>query len=118
LNTESFLSAASFQHTISVLSNAAIEGKRDDLHGLKESVIIGKLIPAGTGFRRRHEKRQALAAATALAMQMHLLGEADQPLEEAETVMAGDIADPLGVATSNPTGKPESSDEAVTAEGS
>ena len=71
LNTESFLSAASFQHTISVLSNAAIEGKRDDLHGLKESVIIGKLIPAGTGFRRRQEKREALASATALAMNMH-----------------------------------------------
>ena len=51
LNTESFLSAASFQHTISVLAEAAIEGRRDDLHGLKESVIIGKLIPAGTGYR-------------------------------------------------------------------
>ena len=52
LSTESFLSAASFQHTISVLANAAIEGRRDDLRGLKESVIIGKLIPAGTGFDR------------------------------------------------------------------
>ncbi len=51
LNTDSFLSAASFQHTISVLANAAIEGKVDELRGLKESVIIGKLIPAGTGFR-------------------------------------------------------------------
>jgi len=71
LNTESFLSAASFQHTISVLSNAAIEGKHDELHGLKESVIIGKLIPAGTGFRRRQEKREALAAAATLAMEMH-----------------------------------------------
>lgn len=70
LNTESFLSAASFQHTISVLSTAAIEGKRDDLHGLKESVIIGKLIPAGTGFRRRQEKRKALTEATSLAMSM------------------------------------------------
>jgi DNA-directed RNA polymerase subunit beta' len=70
LNTESFLSAASFQHTISVLSNAAIEGKRDELHGLKESVIIGKLIPAGTGFRRRQEKKEALDAAAALAMEM------------------------------------------------
>lgn len=53
LSTESFLSASSFQHTISVLSQAAIEGKRDDLYGLKENVIIGKLIPAGTGFRHR-----------------------------------------------------------------
>ena len=50
LSTDSFLAAASFQHTISVLANAAIEGRRDNLHGLKESVIIGKLIPAGTGF--------------------------------------------------------------------
>jgi DNA-directed RNA polymerase subunit beta' len=53
LNTESFLSAASFQHTISVLASAAIEGKVDPLRGLKESVIIGKLIPAGTGFKAK-----------------------------------------------------------------
>jgi DNA-directed RNA polymerase subunit beta' len=51
LNTDSFLSASSFQHTINVLANAAIEGKLDRLHGLKENVIIGKLIPAGTGYR-------------------------------------------------------------------
>jgi DNA-directed RNA polymerase subunit beta' len=50
LNTESFLSASSFQHTIKVLAGAAIEGKVDYLRGLKENVIIGKLIPAGTGF--------------------------------------------------------------------
>jgi DNA-directed RNA polymerase subunit beta' len=50
LNTESFLSASSFQHTISVLAQAAIEGKRDELFGLKENVILGKLIPAGTGY--------------------------------------------------------------------
>ena len=50
LSTESFLSAASFQHTIRVLAGAAIEGKVDYLRGLKENVIIGKLIPAGTGF--------------------------------------------------------------------
>ena len=50
LATESFLSAASFQHTIRVLAAAAIEGRRDALLGLKENVIIGKLIPAGTGF--------------------------------------------------------------------
>jgi len=50
LNTDSFLSAASFQHTISVLASAAIEGKVDSLRGLKENVLLGKLIPAGTGF--------------------------------------------------------------------
>ena len=52
LATESFLSAASFQETTKVLTDAAIEGKVDNLVGLKENVIIGKLIPAGTGLRR------------------------------------------------------------------
>jgi len=52
LNTESFLSAASFQETSSVLTEAAIKGKVDHLLGLKENVMIGKLIPAGTGLRQ------------------------------------------------------------------
>jgi len=52
LATESFLSAASFQETTKVLTDASIEGKVDNLHGLKENVIIGKLIPAATGLRR------------------------------------------------------------------
>jgi DNA-directed RNA polymerase subunit beta' len=51
LNTESFLSSASFQETSRVLVNAAIEGRVDELRGLKENVIIGKVIPAGTGWR-------------------------------------------------------------------
>jgi len=54
LSTDSFLSAASFQHTIKVLAGAAIEGKEDPLYGLKENVIIGKLIPAGTGYWSYH----------------------------------------------------------------
>jgi len=49
LNTRSWLSAASFQHTTHVLTEAAIWGKKDELIGLKENVILGKLIPAGTG---------------------------------------------------------------------
>ena len=52
LATESFLSAASFQETTKVLTDAAIEGKVDHLLGLKENVIIGKLIPAATGLKR------------------------------------------------------------------
>ena len=52
LATESFLSAASFQETTRVLTEAAIRGKVDPLLGLKENVIIGKLIPAGTGLKR------------------------------------------------------------------
>ena len=51
LTTESFLSSASFQETARVLIEAAIEGRRDHLKGLKENVIIGKIIPAGTGFK-------------------------------------------------------------------
>ena len=52
LATDSFLSAASFQETTKVLTDAAIKGKVDELLGLKENVIIGKLIPAGTGLKR------------------------------------------------------------------
>ena len=52
LATDSFLSAASFQETTKVLTDAAIKGKTDELLGLKENVIIGKLIPAGTGLKR------------------------------------------------------------------
>ncbi|MFH1286329.1 MAG: DNA-directed RNA polymerase subunit beta' [Candidatus Magasanikbacteria bacterium] len=55
LSTNSFLSAASFQETARVLINAAITGKVDELSGLKENVIIGRLIPAGTGFREKKE---------------------------------------------------------------
>ena len=53
LSTSSFLSAASFQETARVLIDAAIRGKRDELKGLKENVIIGRLIPAGTGYRKQ-----------------------------------------------------------------
>jgi DNA-directed RNA polymerase subunit beta' len=57
LGTESFISAASFQETTKVLSEAAVKGKRDDLAGLKENVIVGHLIPAGTG-RRTYQNIQ------------------------------------------------------------
>jgi DNA-directed RNA polymerase subunit beta' len=58
LNTESFLAAASFQETTRVLTEAAINGSTDHLVGLKENVIIGKLIPAGTGVEQRRELRE------------------------------------------------------------
>lgn len=63
LNTDSFLAAASFQETTRVLTDAAVRGAKDTLRGLKENVIIGKLIPVGTGFATR---RQALDGVTAL----------------------------------------------------
>ncbi len=58
LNTESFISAASFQETTRVLTEAAVSGKRDHLRGLKENVIIGRLIPAGTGFPNFVDERR------------------------------------------------------------
>ncbi|MCB1046001.1 MAG: hypothetical protein KDC10_02270, partial [Calditrichaeota bacterium] len=76
LNTESFVSAASFQETTRVLTEAAIRGKTDRLVGLKENVIMGHLIPAGTGLAHyellhvedpdlRRQQAEALAAAAA-----------------------------------------------------
>ena len=58
LQTRSFISAASFQETTRVLTEAAVRGLKDDLRGLKENVIVGRLIPAGTGFAA-HEHRRA-----------------------------------------------------------
>jgi DNA-directed RNA polymerase subunit beta' len=68
LSTDSFLSASSFQHTIKVLAGAAIEGKLDNLYGLKENVIIGKLIPAGTGFHT-YQDRELVAPNITLEQQ-------------------------------------------------
>jgi len=59
LATESFISAASFQETTRVLTDAAVTGKRDELRGLKENVIVGRLIPAGTGLAYHRQRRQA-----------------------------------------------------------
>ncbi|HID00861.1 MAG TPA: DNA-directed RNA polymerase subunit beta', partial [Piscirickettsiaceae bacterium] len=59
LATESFISAASFQETTRVLTEAAVSGKRDELIGLKENVIVGRLIPAGTGFAYHKLRREA-----------------------------------------------------------
>ncbi|HSD75304.1 MAG TPA: DNA-directed RNA polymerase subunit beta', partial [Steroidobacteraceae bacterium] len=64
LSTDSFISAASFQETTRVLTEAAIMGKRDELRGLKENVIVGRLIPAGTGLAyHRVRRRQSEAPA-------------------------------------------------------
>ena len=58
LSTDSFISAASFQETTRVLTEAAIMGKKDDLRGLKENVIVGRLIPAGTGLIHHRVRQQ------------------------------------------------------------
>ncbi len=76
LSTDSFISAASFQETTRVLTEAAIMGKRDELRGLKENVIVGRLIPAGTGLAYHRTRRQQAAGEDIAA---------DRGLEEAET---------------------------------
>jgi DNA-directed RNA polymerase subunit beta' len=85
LKTDSFLSAASFQHTINVLANAAIEGKTDELLGLKENVIIGKLIPAGTGFRDKEKHHLRASAGEGESMEAARLSLVDKvPLSAEE----------------------------------
>jgi DNA-directed RNA polymerase subunit beta' len=82
LSTDSFISAASFQETTRVLTEAAIMGKRDELRGLKENVIVGRLIPAGTGLAyHRVRRRQATApeaAATPAPMEETAAGAESQ----------------------------------------
>ncbi len=63
LSTESFISAASFQETTRVLTEASVAGKVDELRGLKENVIVGRLIPAGTGFKYHQMRRSEIAKA-------------------------------------------------------
>lgn len=63
LSTDSFISAASFQETTRVLTEAAIMGKKDELRGLKENVIVGRLIPAGTGLAYHTAKKTVPAQA-------------------------------------------------------
>ena len=85
LATESFISAASFQETTRVLTGASIAGKLDDLRGLKENVIVGRLIPAGTGFSY-HAQRRASALALNEASRVKTVvtaDEAEQALSEA-----------------------------------
>jgi DNA-directed RNA polymerase subunit beta' len=81
LATESFISAASFQETTRVLTEAAVRGMRDDLRGLKENVIVGRLIPAGTGYahhedRRRTQEEILAAELKELDVQQQLKAEA------------------------------------------
>jgi DNA-directed RNA polymerase subunit beta' len=61
LSTDSFISAASFQETTRVLTEAAIMGKKDELRGLKENVIVGRLIPAGTGLAYHNARKKQKA---------------------------------------------------------
>ncbi|NNF17603.1 MAG: DNA-directed RNA polymerase subunit beta' [Gammaproteobacteria bacterium] len=94
LATESFISAASFQETTRVLTEAAVRGLRDDLRGLKENVIVGRLIPAGTGFAHHQEMRQARVVKTTdelLTEELEAQGfTAPGAAESTETEVPGD----------------------------
>ena len=88
LSTDSFISAASFQETTRVLTEAAIMGKRDDLRGLKENVIVGRLIPAGTGLAYHVARRkQALGIDIGEGRELH----------EGDAVASGELLDTPGV---------------------
>jgi DNA-directed RNA polymerase subunit beta' len=90
LSTDSFISAASFQETTRVLTEAAIMGKRDGLRGLKENVIVGRLIPAGTGMayhearkvRENMDDAERRAIAETEAAELALASEQDQDQDE------------------------------------
>ena len=90
LATESFISAASFQETTRVLTEAATKGMQDDLRGLKENVIVGRLIPAGTGYAYHQDRRMQRAEADDAAV----LAAADQAFKaESETAGAENPAE-------------------------
>ncbi len=85
LSTDSFISAASFQETTRVLTEAAIMGKRDELRGLKENVIVGRLIPAGTGLAYHNTRKRQVAAGELLPLVENSPEEA-APVETREQV--------------------------------
>ena len=91
VNTESFISASSFQETTKVLANAAVEGKTDRLEGLKENVIIGKKIPGGTGFKDYKYLDATLKSDIAEEIETEAETDADGINEEIETV--SDLSD-------------------------
>ncbi len=85
LATESFFSAASFQETTRVLTEASVSGKRDELRGLKENVLVGRLIPAGTGFiyHLQRRKKQQIIDNTEIVAVEDAASKAEQALSEA-----------------------------------
>ena len=86
LSTDSFISAASFQETTRVLTEAAIMGKRDELRGLKENVIVGRLIPAGTGLAYHNTRKRQAAAGEVLPVEEAPAAEEAPAIENREQV--------------------------------
>ena len=99
LETESFLSAASFQETTKILTDAAIKGKIDTLTGLKENVIIGKLLPAGTGLRGPLKSPETIAREEEKARKEKELEEAEKLEAEtlSEDLLSGEVEEQFNV---------------------
>jgi DNA-directed RNA polymerase subunit beta' len=121
LATESFISAASFQETTRVLTEAAVRGLRDELRGLKENVIVGRLIPAGTGFAHHAERRRTreqdladqlkeLEATQIAAAEAAEDAKAAEAAEEAAEEAAADV-----IAAAESDVAPEGGEETTTA---
>ncbi|EKE79382.1 DNA-directed RNA polymerase subunit beta' [Idiomarina xiamenensis] len=91
LSTESFISAASFQETTRVLTEAAVQGKQDSLRGLKENVIVGRLIPAGTGYAYHRDRQRKRAEDVEVIAPRLTAEEAEQQL--ADALNAGNDSD-------------------------
>ena len=111
LATESFISAASFQETTRVLTEAAVTGKRDYLRGLKENVVVGRLIPAGTGLTYHNERRERREAETA-DFQVRSTDDIEAELQEAlsQEVAADAVEQPDEVATAAVDGAEDATD--------
>lgn len=103
LATESFISAASFQETTRVLTEAAVSGKRDELRGLKENVIVGRLIPAGTGFAYHMMRRKKQGNESA--------GKPVSSEAEEKRITATEVEQALSEALNSPTSNEETSDK-------
>ncbi len=91
LATDSFLSAASFQKTTRVLTDAAVKGKRDNLVGLKENVIIGRLIPAGTGLPRYRQLEVTDPDGEIITTAREIFRPTYNEEDDAENLLASDI---------------------------
>jgi len=113
LATESFISAASFQETTRVLTEAAVKGLRDDLRGLKENVIVGRLIPAGTGYAHHLEQRRTRE--DQLALELQELEQASKEAAEAKAKAEAKAEAEAAEETSLPTDSGDSPAESETA---
>ena len=116
LATESFISAASFQETTRVLTEASVRGLRDDLRGLKENVIVGRLIPAGTGFAHHADRRRMREQD--LADQLQELETAKVAVDEAVSLEEALLADIQASAASEAPAESGDEGEGVAAEAS